>query len=47
MATTRIAYGLLDFHEVCIGQPLKPVKLLLDSILYLQHVIRTTQLGVA
>ena len=41
-----LALGLVELHEVCMGPPLKPVKVSLDGIPSLQHVDRTTQLGV-
>jgi len=42
----NIALGLVELHEVCMGPPLKPVKVSQDGIPSLQHVNRTTQLGV-
>ena len=41
-----LALGLVELHEACMGPPLKPVKVPLDGIPSLQHVDRTTQLGV-
>ncbi|KAK4829379.1 hypothetical protein QYF61_003719, partial [Mycteria americana] len=41
-----LALGLAELHEVHTGPPLKPVKVPLDGIPPLQHVNRTTQLGV-
>ena len=41
-----LALCLVELHEVCTGSPLKPAKVPLDGIPSLQHVDRTTQLGV-
>ncbi|KAK4824932.1 hypothetical protein QYF61_021552 [Mycteria americana] len=41
-----LALGLVELHEVHTGPPLKPVKVPLDGTPSLQHVDRTTQLGV-
>ncbi|GAB0188195.1 cAMP-dependent protein kinase inhibitor alpha [Grus japonensis] len=41
-----LALGLVELHAVHTGPPLKPVKIPLDGIPCLQHVDRTTQLGV-
>ncbi|KAK4829762.1 hypothetical protein QYF61_006486 [Mycteria americana] len=41
-----LALGLFELHEVHTVPPLKPVKVPLDGIPSLQHVDRTTQLGV-
>ncbi|KAK4822002.1 hypothetical protein QYF61_006616 [Mycteria americana] len=41
-----LALGLVELHELCMGPPLKPVKVPLDGIPSLQCVNRTTQLGV-
>ncbi|KAK4831314.1 hypothetical protein QYF61_016803, partial [Mycteria americana] len=41
-----LALGLVELPEVCMGPPLKPVKVPLDGIPSLQRVDRTTQLGV-
>lgn len=37
------ALGLTDLDEVHVGPPLKPVRIPLDSILFLQHVNHTMQ----
>ena len=37
--------GIVEIHEVCLGPPLKPVKVPLDGIPSLQYVDCTTQLG--
>lgn len=41
-----LASGLVDLYEVCMGQPCKVVKVLLDKILSLQCTDCTTHLGV-
>ncbi|NWX21281.1 ARMC4 protein, partial [Aegotheles bennettii] len=41
-----LALGLVELHVVCMGPPLKPVKVPLDDIPSLQCVDCTTQLGV-
>ncbi|KAK4831900.1 hypothetical protein QYF61_020047 [Mycteria americana] len=41
-----LAFGLVEPHEVCTGLFFKPVKVPLDDIASLQHVDRSTQLGV-
>ncbi|KAK4830748.1 hypothetical protein QYF61_013198 [Mycteria americana] len=49
IAPTRVqdlALGLVEFHEVCMGPPLKPVKVPLDGIPSLQCVDHIAQLGV-
>ncbi|KAK4826701.1 hypothetical protein QYF61_010916 [Mycteria americana] len=49
IAPTQVQYlalDLVELHEVRMGPPLKPVKVLLDCIPSLQQVDRTTQLGV-
>ncbi|KAJ7399076.1 hypothetical protein BTVI_118605 [Pitangus sulphuratus] len=42
----HLALGPVELHEVCIGPPLKPVKVSLDGIPSLEYVNCTTQLGV-
>lgn len=42
-----LALGLVKLNKVCTGLTLKPVKVLLDGIPFLQHVDHTTSLGVA
>ncbi|GAB0205421.1 WD repeat-containing protein 36 [Grus japonensis] len=41
-----LALGFVELHAVRRGPPLQPVKVTLDGIPSLQHVNRTTQLGV-
>lgn len=41
-----LARGLVELQEVHKGPPLKPVKVPPDGVPSLQHIYRTTQLGV-
>ncbi|KAK4822675.1 hypothetical protein QYF61_019042 [Mycteria americana] len=41
-----LALGFVELHELHTGPPLKPVKVPLDGIPSVQHVDRTTQVGV-
>jgi len=49
IAPTRVqdlAFGLVELHEICTGSPLKPVKIPVEGIAFLQCVDHNTRLGV-